>query len=303
MPGGKRLFFVEAKKTNIDIKNNISVAYQIRRYGWSVKLSVSIITDFEEFAVYDYTKNRFMPVTFINTTESDFFKKNKNLYRFTQVDRFLKILHSGKIDFIRPEKWDDPYEKFFLLAEYINNIDNTIFHWPLKNRVFSICLTNIYSEAFWKGDASYYDGIRIKFDRQNFIRELKNCKYQFYIGSVEYKLTEDIKELKKNNRFINQQLFENNIAENIKLLFQKRIPFAYEQEVRIIMVLENESDEIVQSVNLNLTNIFQEFLLHPKMKKEKANKVISELVEKGFECKQSGLNTYIPVKIPFSKMK
>lgn len=56
LPGGKRLFFVEAKKPNIDIKNNISVAYQIRRYGWSAKLSVSIITDFEEFAVYDCTK-------------------------------------------------------------------------------------------------------------------------------------------------------------------------------------------------------------------------------------------------------
>ncbi len=56
LPGGKRLFFVEAKKPNTDIKNNISVAYQIRRYGWSAKLPVSIITDFEEFAVYDCTK-------------------------------------------------------------------------------------------------------------------------------------------------------------------------------------------------------------------------------------------------------
>src|SRR5690606_14728462 len=56
LPGGKRLFFVEAKKPNIDIKNNISVVYQIRRYGWSAKLPVSIITDFEEFAVYDCTK-------------------------------------------------------------------------------------------------------------------------------------------------------------------------------------------------------------------------------------------------------
>jgi len=54
--GGKRLFFVEAKKPSIDIKGDITVAYQIRRYGWSAKLPVSIITDFEEFAVYDCTK-------------------------------------------------------------------------------------------------------------------------------------------------------------------------------------------------------------------------------------------------------
>ncbi|MEI6090865.1 MAG: N-6 DNA methylase [bacterium] len=56
LAGGKRLFFVEAKKPSVSIKDDISVAYQIRRYGWSTKLPVSIITDFEEFAVYDCTK-------------------------------------------------------------------------------------------------------------------------------------------------------------------------------------------------------------------------------------------------------
>lgn len=56
LPGGKRLFFVEAKKPSVDIKDNVSVSYQIKRYGWSAKLAVSIITDFEEFAVYDCTK-------------------------------------------------------------------------------------------------------------------------------------------------------------------------------------------------------------------------------------------------------
>lgn len=51
--GGKRLFFVEAKKPSIDIKTDVHSAYQLRRYGWSDKLSISLITDFEEFAVYD----------------------------------------------------------------------------------------------------------------------------------------------------------------------------------------------------------------------------------------------------------
>lgn len=54
--GGKRLFFVEAKKPSVLIKNEIVPAYQVRRYGWSAKLPISIITDFEEFAVYDCTK-------------------------------------------------------------------------------------------------------------------------------------------------------------------------------------------------------------------------------------------------------
>ena len=54
--GGKKLFFIEAKKPSVSIKDDISVSYQIRRYGWNAKLAISIITDFEEFAVYDCTK-------------------------------------------------------------------------------------------------------------------------------------------------------------------------------------------------------------------------------------------------------
>jgi len=54
--GGKRLFFVEAKKPSVYVKEDIQPAYQVRRYGWSAKHPISIITDFEEFAVYDCNK-------------------------------------------------------------------------------------------------------------------------------------------------------------------------------------------------------------------------------------------------------
>jgi type I restriction-modification system DNA methylase subunit len=54
--GGKRLFFVEAKKPSVFVKEDIHPSYQVRRYGWSAKHPISIITDFEEFAIYDCTK-------------------------------------------------------------------------------------------------------------------------------------------------------------------------------------------------------------------------------------------------------
>ena len=53
LPGGIRLFFVEAKKPSVVVKHDITVAYQVRRYGWNARLALSIVTDFEEFAVYD----------------------------------------------------------------------------------------------------------------------------------------------------------------------------------------------------------------------------------------------------------
>jgi Eco57I restriction-modification methylase/TaqI-like C-terminal specificity domain/Type I restriction enzyme R protein N terminus (HSDR_N) len=51
--GGVRKFFLEAKKPSVDIKGDPHPAYQLRRYAWSAKLPLSVLTDFEEFAVYD----------------------------------------------------------------------------------------------------------------------------------------------------------------------------------------------------------------------------------------------------------
>ncbi|MEI7833462.1 MAG: N-6 DNA methylase [bacterium] len=54
--GGARKFFVEAKKPSVNIKEDASAAFQVRRYAWSAKLPVSILTNFNEFAVYDCRK-------------------------------------------------------------------------------------------------------------------------------------------------------------------------------------------------------------------------------------------------------
>jgi len=51
--GGTRKFFVEAKKPSIVVKDDPAPAFQVRRYAWSAKLPLSIVTDFEELAVYD----------------------------------------------------------------------------------------------------------------------------------------------------------------------------------------------------------------------------------------------------------
>ncbi len=51
--GGQRKFFVEAKKPAVNIKEDVSPSYQLRRYAWSAKLPLSIVTDFEELSVFD----------------------------------------------------------------------------------------------------------------------------------------------------------------------------------------------------------------------------------------------------------
>jgi len=51
--GGARKFFLEAKKPGVNVKDDPGPAFQLRRYAWSAKLPLSILTDFDEFAVYD----------------------------------------------------------------------------------------------------------------------------------------------------------------------------------------------------------------------------------------------------------
>ena len=46
-------FLVEAKKPSVKIETDVDAAFQIRRYGWSARIPINILTDFEHLAVYD----------------------------------------------------------------------------------------------------------------------------------------------------------------------------------------------------------------------------------------------------------
>jgi TaqI-like C-terminal specificity domain/Eco57I restriction-modification methylase/N-6 DNA Methylase len=48
-------FYAEAKKCGVNIGADPAPAFQLRRYGWSAKLALSILTDFEELGIYDCT--------------------------------------------------------------------------------------------------------------------------------------------------------------------------------------------------------------------------------------------------------
>jgi len=51
--GGVMKFIVETKKPSIKIADDAKSALQVRRYAWNAKLTLNILTNFEEWAVYD----------------------------------------------------------------------------------------------------------------------------------------------------------------------------------------------------------------------------------------------------------
>lgn len=51
--GLERKFFVEAKKPSVRIAEDDKPAFQLRRYGWSARMPVSVLTNFDKLAIYD----------------------------------------------------------------------------------------------------------------------------------------------------------------------------------------------------------------------------------------------------------
>jgi hypothetical protein len=51
--GSQPKFYAEAKKCGVNINADPGPSYQLRRYGWSAKVALSVLTDFDELGVYD----------------------------------------------------------------------------------------------------------------------------------------------------------------------------------------------------------------------------------------------------------
>ncbi|MGN0222348.1 MAG: Eco57I restriction-modification methylase domain-containing protein [Prevotella sp.] len=51
--GSVMLTFVDAKSLNVNIETDKDAAFQIRSYGWSIGAPFSIVTNFEQLAIYD----------------------------------------------------------------------------------------------------------------------------------------------------------------------------------------------------------------------------------------------------------
>ncbi|MGB2821877.1 MAG: type I restriction enzyme HsdR N-terminal domain-containing protein, partial [Phycisphaerae bacterium] len=83
--GGARKFFLEAKKPSVDIHGEAGPAYQLRRYAWSAKLPLSILTDFEELAVYD-CRIRPRPTDRASTARTMYFQYTDYAGKWPDID-------------------------------------------------------------------------------------------------------------------------------------------------------------------------------------------------------------------------
>lgn len=95
----KIFFFLEAKKPSVNIETNPAPAFQLRSYGWTAKLPFSVLSDFEQLAVYDCrVKPVYGDTPLIGRhrlyTYTDYVDKWDELYNLLSYD----AVHAGSLE-------------------------------------------------------------------------------------------------------------------------------------------------------------------------------------------------------------
>lgn len=209
-----------------------------------------------------------MGLEFVNITREEFLSK-KLLHKYMPLEYALDSLNNRHLWFANPTTWKDPFEKKFVEAEFTDKATTIKFPW--NNRVFCICMTQTAtSEAYWNTYSRADIGIALKFRRSNLLDLLEKVSHQYnvYIGQVEYMKTSSI------NKPISQIPFTptifpdfNDPKFNARLLLLKRNAYKYEDEIRIIIVKNNPTQEqgIYISYDCQNTDLIDSLTLDPSI--------------------------------------
>jgi len=99
---GKRKLFLEVKKPSISLHSNKTPAFQLRRYGWSATLPISILTNFETLIIYDC---RYSPIE-----EDDVRVARVKEYNFKEfLTHFDEIYEELSFESVSTGKFDQKY--------------------------------------------------------------------------------------------------------------------------------------------------------------------------------------------------
>lgn len=107
----ERKFFLEAKKPNVKIEKDNEPAKQVRRYGFTAKLKISVLSNFEYLAIYDCSQK---------VEKDDSVTKSRiNIYHYKEYESAFEeikkqlshqVVYTGEFD----ETWKDIEEQLKL---------------------------------------------------------------------------------------------------------------------------------------------------------------------------------------------
>lgn len=265
--GGKRLFFVEAKKPSVYIKDDLQPAYQVRRYGWSAKLNVSVITDFEEFAIYDCTKKpnpadkpsvaRVKYITYDNyETEWDF------IWNTFSKEAVLKGTFDKFIVGTANKKGTATVDKEFLLsldqwrtllAETISKenkqLDEDELNFVVQQTLDRIIFLRISEDRSIEPYGSLRDCLLSGEYYQNLLKEFKQADNKYNSGLFDFKKDKLSPQLNVNNKTLKtiiNELYYPICPYEFSVLSVEILGSAYEQFLGKTICINNRGKAVIE---------------------------------------------------------
>lgn len=182
------LVFVDAKNLDVNIETGKDVAFQIRSYGWSIGAPFSIVTNFEQLAIYDCS---YMPRINDEANYARHFYATADEYveKFDTLDTFLSRTNvlAGNVKFIQQKgnALDENFSK--MLGEARIAFAKAIID---QNEIESVNVLSYYVQTIinrilfirvCESRGLEVDGLLNKFAQGNFWEEFKNSSYgDFY---------------------------------------------------------------------------------------------------------------------------
>ena len=222
---------------------------------------------------------------------------SEDVYRIFNYEYFLNDFKDKKLTLVHPLEWQDPFENFFLNAVGKREDGMLVDFGPVRNSFYSQCWSlKKECDGLWrnyKGQNEF--AIQVKTNTKKLFNSIYDINNTFhylsnFIGKVDYVSDEEIMS------FFNERVDFSNFQSGMEFaltLLIKRLPFSYEEEVRII-VKAGESYDTTNSllkIELDLNQIIEEIIFDPWISDEMFNDKTEELRNNGYlgEIKKSKL--------------
>ncbi len=210
-----------------------------------------------------------MPINHVlkyrNLRKLDVGDLNTAVYRVMPIERLIEMFETNKLVIPKINKWEDPYENFFLKCEFWNGA-NQLSTASIRDRIYGQCWSQFKdSDALWRLYSPDKKSVRIKttigklFDT---IYTSDSCSANSYIGAVAYetknKITRWVKSQDVSTSSINKMIIES--------LFMKRNNFSHEREVRIAYILPTHAlnPDLVE-FNIDIHDFIENITFDPRI--------------------------------------
>ena len=205
----ERKFFLEAKKPNVKVESDNESAKQVRRYGFTAKLKVSVLSNFEYLAVYDCSQKVELD-DLVQNSRVKLYHYSEYESAFNEIKSMLghDAVYSGDFD----EEWKEIEEQLKL-----SSVDNLFLKQINDWRI--ILGREVHSHKPELADEELNDIVQSYLNSIIFLRVCEDRNLERYKTLLNLANEEDFRALiirfKKADKKYNAGLFEHAFTQEI----------------------------------------------------------------------------------------